>query len=247
MCSDVATSSPAVLVEGLRYSYGDQPVLAGIDLRIEAGEVFAILGGNGAGKSTLLKLMLGLLRPQAGRISLCGVDPALAPQAACARLAYVPETAALYPHLSGMENLRYLLGIASLRRPDAELHAALDRVGLDRAARDRRAGAYSKGMRQRVAIALAMLRDVRLLLMDEPDSGLDPEAEAQLAASIRGMREEGRTVVLVSHDLHAVSDLADRFAFLSAGRVARESRDAAALGLDIAALRALYARRPEAR
>lgn len=237
------SSDPIVRIEGLRYAYGTVPVLSDIDLRIDAGEVFAVLGGNGAGKSTLLKLLLGLLRPQAGGISVYGIDPALSPQKACARLAYVPETAALYPHLSGMENLRYLLGISGLRRREADLHEALDRVGLDAVARDRRASDYSKGMRQKLAIALALLRDVQLLLMDEPDSGLDPEAEAQLAGLIRQMREQGRTIVMVSHDLDAVSRLADRFAFLSGGRVMREGRDLATLGLDVASLRALYARR----
>jgi ABC-2 type transport system ATP-binding protein len=100
-------------------------------------------------------------------------------------------------------------------------------------------------MRQKLAIALALLRDVQLLLMDEPDSGLDPDAEAQLADLIRQMREQGRTIVMVSHDLDAVSSLADRFAFLSGGRVTREGRDLATLGLDVASLRALYSRRTE--
>lgn len=238
-------SAPIVVIEGLKFGYAQTPIINGIDLRIEPAEVFAILGGNGAGKSTLLKLMLGLLRPQAGRIAIGGRDPIAEARKVRESLAYVPETAAVYPHLNAYENLGYFLDIAGLRKTRAELDAAMDAVALRPEDRRRTADGYSKGMRQKLVLALASLRDVRLLLMDEPGSGLDPEADAQLASSIGRMREEGRCVVMVSHDLEAVTALADRFAFLSGGKVIREGRDLPGLGLDATALRALYARRGE--
>ena len=237
--------TPVVVVEQLHFGYGDTVVLDGIDLQVMPAEVFAILGGNGAGKSTLLQLMLGLLRPQAGRIAIAGRDPATDPEGVRRVLAYVPETAAVYPHLTGIENLRYFLEVAGARKRVDEVEAALHAVGLLPEAWHRRASDYSKGMRQKLVLALALLRDVRLLLMDEPGSGLDPDADAQLAALIAGMRADGRSVVLVSHDLETVSALADRYVFLAAGEIVRQGHDVSEIGRDIAALRALYARRVE--
>jgi ABC-2 type transport system ATP-binding protein len=236
-------AAPLVVVDALRFGYNPAPVLDDIRFDVKPAEVFAILGGNGAGKSTLLKVMLGLLRPQAGRVTIGGHDPSAEGERVRRLLAYVPETAPVYPHLSGIENLRYFLDLSGVRRTRYETEAALEQVALQSEAWSRRASDYSKGMRQKLVLALAILRDVRLLLMDEPGSGLDPEADAQLAALIARMRDDGRSVVLVSHDLEAVAALADRYIFLSHGRIAREGRDASALSVDIAALRALYARR----
>lgn len=240
---DTAKVKPLVVVEQLRFGYGGAVVLHGIDLQVMPGEVFAILGGNGAGKSTLLNLMLGLLRPDDGRILIDGRNPVVDPEGVRRHLAYVPETAAVYPYLSGLENLRYFLDIAGVRKTRAAIAAALETVGLQPQAWDRRASDYSKGMRQKLVLALALLRDVRLLLMDEPGSGLDPDADRQLAALIADMRADGRSVVLVSHDLQAVSALADRYVFIAAGGIARQGCDLSGAGRDIAALRALYARR----
>jgi ABC-2 type transport system ATP-binding protein len=234
---------PIVVVEQLCFGYGRAPVLESIDMQVMPAEVFAILGGNGAGKSTLLKLLLGLLRPQAGRIAISGKDPAVDPEGVRRQLAYVPETAAVYPHLSGIENLRYFLDIAGVRKSAGDIENALRSVDLQAQAWSRRTSDYSKGMRQKLMLALALLRDVRLLLMDEPGSGLDPDADAQLAGLIATMRADGRSVVLVSHDLEAVTALADRYVFLAGGGIVREGRDLSEVRQDAAALRALYARR----
>lgn len=245
MDASVRSAAPIVVFEQVCFGYGGTPVLDGIDLHVMPAEVFAVLGGNGAGKSTLLKLMLGLLRQQAGRIAINGKDPAMDPEGVRGTLAYVPETAAVYPHLSGMENLRYFLDIAGVRKSADEIAGALRSVGLQRQAWDRRANDYSKGMRQKLVLALALLRDVHLLLMDEPGSGLDPDADAQLAGLIAAMRSDGRSVVLVSHDLEAVTALADRYVFLAAGGIVREGRDLSEVRQDAAALRELYARRSQ--
>lgn len=237
--------SPAIEIEGLVAGYGGAPVLDGVSLTLARGELLAVLGGNGAGKSTLLKVLLGLLAPAHGRVRVFGVDPTTDPNGARASVAYVPENVAVYPHLSGIENLRYLLGLAG-RKPDAAaLAAALREVDLAEPAWTARAADYSKGMRQKLLIALAVLREAPLLLLDEPASGLDPEATGQLAALLARLRDAGKAILMVSHDLEATSAIADRYLFLAKGRVLREGRDLSALGADAAVLRSLYARRAD--
>ncbi len=242
---DLESSAPALEVRDLVAGYGAAPVLDGVSLRLEAGELLAVLGGNGAGKSTLLKVLLGMLAPSAGRATVFGVSPQADPVAARARLAYVPENVAVYPHLSGVENLRYLLGLADRRPDDAAIAAALCEVDLPKTAWHARAANYSKGMRQKLLIALALLREAPLLLLDEPASGLDPEATDQLAALLVRLRDGGKAILMVSHDLEATSAIADRYLFLAKGRVLREGTDLAALGADAGALRSLYARRAD--
>ena len=242
---DLMPRPPALDVRGLVAGYGGEPVLQGVSLRLQAGELLAVLGGNGAGKSTLLKVLLGLLPPQSGQVSVFGLAPSVDPVAARAMLAYVPENVAVYPHLDGLENLRYLLGLAGRRPDEAAIALALREVDLPEAAWRQRAALYSKGMRQKLLIALALLREAPLLLLDEPASGLDPEATDQLAALLSRLRDAGRAILMVSHDLEATSAIADRYVFLAKGRVLREGSDLAALGADAAALRTLYARRAD--
>lgn len=237
--------SPAIEIEGLVAGYGGAPVLDSVSLTLARGELLAVLGGNGAGKSTLLKVLLGLLAPTRGQVRVFGTDPATDPSTARASVAYVPENVAVYPHLSGIENLRYLLGLAG-RKPDAAaLATALREVDLAEPAWTARASEYSKGMRQKLLIALAVLREAPLLLLDEPASGLDPEATGQLAALLARLRDAGKAILMVSHDLEATSAIADRYLFLAKGRVLREGRDLSALGADAAVLRSLYARRAD--
>jgi ABC-2 type transport system ATP-binding protein len=243
--SDLAPRPPALEVRGLVARYGETPALDDVSLRLHPGELLAVLGGNGAGKSTLLKVLLGLLPPRSGQVRVFGVDPSADPRAARAMLAYMPENVAVYPHLDGLENLRYLLGLAGRRPDDAALALALREVDLPEAAWRRRAADYSKGMRQKLLIALALLREAPLLLLDEPASGLDPDATDQLAVLLSRMRDAGRAILMVSHDLEATSAIADRYVFLAKGRVLRKGDDLAALGADAAALRGLYARRAD--
>ncbi len=242
---DLMPRPPALDVRGLVAGYGGGPVLDGVSLTLQPGELLAVLGGNGAGKSTLLKVLLGLLPATAGSVSIFGVSPQADPVAARATLAYVPENVAVYPHLSGTENLRYFLGLADRRPSDQALAAALREVDLPESAWNARAANYSKGMRQKLLIALALLREAPLLLLDEPASGLDPEATDQLATVLTRLRDAGKAILMVSHDLGATSAIADRYVFLAKGRVLREGRDLASLGTDAAALRALYARRAD--
>ncbi|GIZ53318.1 ABC transporter ATP-binding protein [Noviherbaspirillum aridicola] len=233
-----------VALEALDLSagYGRQPVLRGLNLRVAAGEIYALLGGNGAGKSTTLNAFLGLLPPRSGRIGVCGIDVAADPLAARARLAYVPENVVLYEHLTARENLRYFLGLIDpgLARGET-IDAALSAAGLEPSSWGRRLAGYSKGMRQKVAIALALARSAPVLLLDEPDTGLDPRANGELNRLLTDLRGEGKTVFMVTHDLLGAAQVADRIGFLSEGRIVDEFAAAGPERFDVDALYRRYA------
>jgi ABC-2 type transport system ATP-binding protein len=224
----------------LTHSYGAARVLDDLSFSVAPGEIYALLGGNGAGKSTTLSLFLGLLKPTSGVVRVRGHDVAADPRAARAQLAYVPESVAFYEQLSARENIDYLLTIAEAADGSrATIEGALDAVGLDRAAWDRRVGGFSKGMRQKVAIALAIARKAPVLLLDEPTSGLDPRATAEFNQLLQTTRERGVATLMVTHDLLSAAEIADRIGFLSNGRIEQEQ---AARGPDRFDVRALHQR-----
>ncbi len=229
-----------LLAENVVAGYGAQPVLQGLNLRVQAGEIYALLGANGAGKTTTLSLFLGFLQPSAGRVRVQGVDPTADATAARRCLAYIPENVALYEHLSAEENLAYLLQLAGQAAPAEALAQALSAAGLDPAAHGRRVGGFSKGMRQKVAIALALARQVPALLLDEPTSGLDPQACAEFNRLLRQLRERGVAVLMVTHDLLGVAEVADRIGFISAGRLQDEVAAQGETRFDVLALHRRY-------
>lgn len=237
------TNSSAVLeTVALHHSYGGKPVLRGLDLEIARGEIYALLGGNGAGKSTTLNALLGFITPTSGTARICGHDVAAEPARARSLLAYVPESVALYEHLSARENMDYLLGLAGAERGrSAVIDPALDAVGLGRDAWDQRVSGFSKGMRQKVAIALALARSVPVLLLDEPTSGLDPRATAEFNRLLETARGRGVTTLLVTHDLLSAVDVADRIGFLSEGRLEEELSASGPERFDLRALHDRYA------
>lgn len=200
-------------------NYGATPVLRGLSLQLRAGEIYALLGGNGAGKSTTINVLLGFVQPAAGSAAVCGIDVRRDPLAARARLAYVPENVALYEHLTARENLSYFLHLAGAN--DDAIVPALETVGLAREAWDRRLGGFSKGMRQKTAIALALARAVPVLLLDEPTTGLDPKATAEFNAMLASLRQRGVAVLMVTHDLPGAAAVADHIGYLDQGRIAR--------------------------
>ncbi len=204
----------AIAVRGLVKTFGRRRALDGLDLTVRTGEVHGFLGPNGAGKSTTLRVLLGLLRADAGDVALLGGDPWRDPVTLHRRLAYVPGDVALWPQLTGGETidlLGRLRGGLDPRRRD-EL---VERFELDPRVRAR---AYSKGNRQKVALVAALAADVDLLLMDEPTSGLDPLMGAVFQDVVREAAADGRTVLLSSHVLAEVEALAGRVTIVRRGR-----------------------------
>ncbi len=215
-------SEPILVAENLSVSRGGAQVLDSVSFAVEQGSVFALLGGNGAGKSTTLLTFLGFLTPTRGTVSVKGTDVGSDVAKARKAIAYLPEAASLYEHLDARENLGYFLKLSgSTAGPDA-IDAALEQVSLDRNARDQKLRSYSKGMRQKVAIALALLRDTEILLLDEPTSGLDPVAIDEFHDLVRNLSESGKTVLMVTHDVYGACQVADRIALLRRGLLVGE-------------------------
>jgi ABC-2 type transport system ATP-binding protein len=195
-------------------------VLKGVSLTLEKGEVYGFLGHNGAGKSTTIKLALGLLRPDAGRISMFGAEGIT--RADRGRVGYLSEEIGLYPHLNAVEMLRLVGELFRLRGSDltAKIDELLVAVGLD-GDRKLRIKQFSKGMRQRLGIATSLVNDPELLLLDEPYSGLDPVGRRQLRELLLALKERGKTILLSSHIVPDVEAVCDRVGILSGGVIAR--------------------------
>jgi len=188
----------------------------GLDLSVRRGETYGLLGPNGAGKTTTIRMLLGLVRPDAGVIRVLGLPPG--DPAGLRRIGAMGETA-FYPFLSGRDNLR-----AAARRcrvPDARVETVLGVAGLTARAGDRVSG-YSLGMRQRLAVAAALLKNPELLILDEPSSGLDPAGQLEMHRLIRELAGQNRTIVLSSHDMREVEELCSRVAIIAGGRMLAE-------------------------
>ena len=227
-------------ITGVQKKFGARVALDRLDLTLRAGEVLALLGPNGAGKTTTINLILGFLKADVGRVAVCDIDAALDPLGARQHIAYIPEQVALYPTMSGLDNLRYFTTLAGLALDDARLSGLLSDAGLPEEAQRRHAQSYSKGMRQKVGIAIAMARAVKLLLLDEPTSGLDPSASAEFSRILRATAARGTAVLMATHDLYRIKELADRVGVLHGGRIVEDIDPAA---LDHVALEQLYMER----
>lgn len=227
-----------VEIENLSVERGSKTVLDKLSLSVDAGEIYALLGGNGAGKSTTLATLLGFLKPSSGSTLVAGVSPSTDPEAARHKIAYLPENVALYEHLTARENVDYFLALAGEAHSADEIEAAFDAAGLQSEARSRNLSGFSKGMRQKVAIALAVVRQVPVLLLDEPTSGLDPRATADFNALLATLKARGTAILMVTHDLLGAADCADRIGFLDSGRIVEEVDRAS--GYDVMALHRRY-------
>jgi ABC-2 type transport system ATP-binding protein len=205
---------------GLVKVYGDVVAVDHVDLTVAAGDVYGYLGPNGAGKTTSLRMLLGLIRPDGGSARLFGRDPLVEGARALDGVAGFVEAPRFYPYMSGRRNLEL---VAALDGGDAatRIDAALDTVELSARAKDK-VGGYSHGMRQRLGIAGALLRDPRLLLLDEPATGLDPAGMRDMRRLVRRLADEGMTVLLSSHLMTEVEELCDRVAIVRSGRVVYE-------------------------
>ena len=236
----------AVHTQKLSKRFGTRDALAGVDLEVPQGTAFGFLGANGAGKTTLIRLLLGLARPTSGEIEVLGysVPRDIAP--ALARVGAIIEEPRFHPHLTGRENL-HVHASAREREAHNRVAAALARVGLSARADDK-VKTYSLGMRQRLGVARCLLCDPSLLILDEPMNGLDPAGIIEFRELIRGLVEEGRTVLLSSHLLDEVEKTCDAAAIVDRGSIVAQGSISELLGagsnaIDIAVDRRLEAAR----
>jgi ABC-2 type transport system ATP-binding protein len=214
--------SPVLELIEARKTYGAVVAVDGLSLAVAAGEVYCLLGPNGAGKTTTLNLLLGFEQPDRGQVRVAGHDVAQDPASARWYLAYLPEQVALYPALDAFENLGYFAALAGRKLSRAEAASCLSEVGLPPTAWSSRISGYSKGMRQKVGIAIALSRQARALLLDEPTSGLDPNASDEFSALISGLAERGMAILMATHDLFRAKALGRRFGVMHQGRLMRE-------------------------
>jgi len=222
----------------LSMRFGNTLALDGVSLRVESGEIYCLLGANGAGKTTLVNVFLNFLKPSGGQALVDGLDVTQEPLLTKQRLAYIPEQVMLYGPLSGLENLRYFAALATGRvSARQELLALLASAGLDSTVAERRVSTYSKGMRQKVGIAIALAKNARALLLDEPTSGLDPKAAAEFSQLLRDARDRGVAILTTTHDLFHAKQTGSRIGIMREGRLVTQmpSRE-----LSHADLEALY-------
>ena len=203
----------------LSKSYGSFRALNQLDLKILKGEIFCLLGANGAGKSTTINLFLNFIAPSEGTVKINDMDVAQHSLETKKHIAYIPENLMLYPNLSGLENLQYFCGLSGKEYPVAKLHDFLNKAGLKEDLHKRRVGKYSKGMRQKVGIAIAIAKEASALLLDEPTSGLDPKASNEFAQLLRELKETNVAILMATHDLFRAKETGTHIGIMKRGNL----------------------------
>ncbi|WP_019962179.1 ABC transporter ATP-binding protein [Woodsholea maritima] len=206
-------------VQNVTKTFGHHTALSELTLEVASGETVCLLGANGAGKTTTINLLLGFSAPDQGVVRVDGRDPIKESIKTRQALAYIPENVALYPSLSGLENLAYFDRLSGHKRSSAELKALLLDVGLQERDITRPVSAYSKGMRQKVGLAIAFAKKAKALLLDEPMSGLDPKAASDFTQRLTTFNDAGCAVLIATHDIFRAKESASRIGIMKAGRL----------------------------
>ena len=207
----------------LKKTYGDYDALKGLNLKVNSGEIYCLLGANGAGKTTTINLFLNFIDPTSGQVKVNDVDVTKDPLETKKYLAYIPETVMLYGNLTGMENLEYfakLGGHGEYSKRDYQKF--LDRVGLQKEAATRRISTYSKGMRQKVGVAIALAKQANTLLLDEPTSGLDPKASNEFSELLKQLQADGAAILMATHDLFRAKETGTHIGIMKTGELVDE-------------------------
>ena len=199
--------------------YNGLTALHPLDLHVRTGEIFCLLGPNGAGKTTTINLFLGFLHPDGGRAEINGLEVAVNSLASKRYLAYIPEQVNLYRNLTGLENLEYFSALAGQKYLRSELLEFLSEAGLSGSAAEQPVRTYSKGMRQKVGIAIALVKNARALLLDEPTSGLDPAASHEFSQLLLKLADRSVAILMTSHDLYRAKEVASRVGIMKQGRL----------------------------
>jgi len=216
-------STPAIEARGLRKTYGRHVAVEGLDLTVEQGTVFGLLGPNGSGKTTTILMLMGLTDVSAGTVRVLGMDPTREPLRVKQVVGYMPDTVGFYDEMSAVENLRYTGKLSGMRGAELEgrIDRALARVRLSMNARQA-VKTFSRGMRQRLGLAEIMMRQSRVAILDEPTNGLDPQSTHEFLDMIRELKGEGLTILLSSHLLDRVQAVCDRVGLFHRGRMVLE-------------------------
>ena len=206
-------------IQGLTKQRASRVVLKNLSLEVCAGEIFCLLGANGAGKTTTINHLLGFLSPDQGTVSVMGIDPFSQPKEARQHIAYIPENLSLYPYLSGRENVQLFCEMAGLPQTESQALAWLSRAGLTEQQAQQRTSQYSKGMRQKVGLAIAYARNAKALILDEPLSGLDPSACRDFGEELFRLRDQGAAILMTTHDLYWAKALGTRVGIMADGKL----------------------------
>lgn len=206
----------------LSKTYNGYEALKALNLKVEQGDIYCLLGANGAGKTTTINLFLNFISPSSGQVKVGGMDVVKHPIETKKSLAYIPETVMLYGALSGIENLSYFAKLGGHDYSRDELMGFLDRVGLQREAAAKRVATYSKGMRQKVGVAIALAKQAKALLLDEPTSGLDPKASNEFSNLLRQFQADGAAILMATHDLFRAKETGTRIGIMREGKLVAE-------------------------
>ena len=209
-------------IVNLSKHYGDVHAVNDLSLTINPGEIFCMLGANGAGKTTTLMVSLGFTEPTAGTVRICDIDVSKDPLEAKKHVAYVSENVMLYGNFTARQNLDFFAKLGGNKSvSDQEYDQVMERVGLQRDAFDRRVKGFSKGMRQKLGIAIAIVKDAEVILLDEPTSGLDPKSGAEFLQLLAELRQEGKAIWMTTHDIFRAKTIADRVGIMTEGNLVR--------------------------
>jgi len=205
-------------------SFKGQRAIQNLNLRINEGEILGLLGANGAGKTTTINMLLGFLRPDSGTVKIDNKETSHTVTEIRQLIGYIPENVNLYPYLSSLENLDYFCKLAGLKYSKIELKEFLSTCGLPSRGHHKKVSDYSKGMRQKLGIAIAYAKNAKVYLLDEPASGLDPLASNELSTLLKKLANEGATILMASHDIFRVREVCHRIGILKQGVLVKELR-----------------------
>lgn len=211
-----------ISIQNIVKSFKNLKAVDNLSLEIKEGEIYGLLGSNGAGKSTTLNILLGFLTPDSGTALINGVDTTDNSDKARKKIGYIPENVSLYPYLTGVENLDYFCKLNNKNHSPEKLEEFLDKCGLDSEFHNMRTETYSKGMRQKVGIAIALAKEASVYLLDEPASGLDPLASNELSALLRKLASNGAGILMASHDIFRIRETCNRIGIIKNGELLKE-------------------------
>ena len=215
-----------ISVQNITKIFNDNKAVNDLSLAIKEGEIYGLLGHNGAGKSTTINILLGFLQPDSGSATINNIDISSNYNEARKCIGYIPENVSLYPYLTGIENLDYFCKLSGKRLSQSRLSDLLNECGLGNEVQQKRLDTYSKGMRQKVGIAIAFAKEAKVYLLDEPASGLDPLASNELSSLLKKLASQGAAILMASHDIFRVRETCDRIGIIKKGALVKEMNTA---------------------